>query len=275
LKNLFSILVLMAATNLFAQEEEKRAWSDSAELSGVFTSGNSESSQWRLANSYNQKGEAFEFLFEVSAVRAENAVITRRAVGTIDDFDVIEDKDNQLTAENYGVRLRYDRDISKKTQWYVSTDWMRDVIAGIDSRANIGAGLANTWRNTETSRLKTSYGLAYVLEETVDEQPGGADDNYPAVALSLDHMQKVTETSTYTQAMAVNFNLDESDDFRVDWKHGFSVSVSGRIAVKLGLHLQYDNAPSFDRLALADGTAVYYELDELDTIFTTSLVIDF
>jgi putative salt-induced outer membrane protein YdiY len=265
---------MLPATALIAQEEE-RAWQDTAELAGVFTSGNSESSQWRLANVYTRKGVASTFLFEVSAVRAENAVISRRAIGTVDNYVITEDKDNRLTAENYGVRLRYDHDITEQTQWYISTDWMRDVIAGIDSRANLGAGLANTWRDTETSRLKTGYGLAYVIEDSVGEQPGGASDNYPAVALSLDHMQKVTGTSTYTQAMAVNFNLDESDDYRVDWKHGFSVSVSGRISVKLGLHFQYDNAPSFESLSLDDGTAVFFELDELDTIFTTSLSIDF
>jgi hypothetical protein len=53
------------------------------------------------------------------------------------------------------------------------------------------------------------------------------------------------------------------------------------LALKAGLQLLYDNAPALEELKLLDlggvdtGTTVPSELDELDTILTVSLVVDF
>jgi hypothetical protein len=59
------------------------------------------------------------------------------------------------------------------------------------------------------------------------------------------------------------------------------VVLNKRLALKVSLQFLYDNQPSFEELPLFDtagvdtGTAVLAELDELDTVFTSSLVMSF
>ncbi|MDJ0838094.1 MAG: DUF481 domain-containing protein [Acidobacteriota bacterium] len=235
-----------------AQAGEKGAWSDKAELSGVFTSGNSESSNLGFSNELGWQGGPATFDFDVSAVRAES-----------DDPDTGE---SNLTAENYSLGLLYNRKFNKRTSWYAGLDWKQDEFAGVKSRTGLSAGLGHDWIDTETRKFKTSYGVKQVSQEDVFE-PVDYDGEFLALNLRVEHFQTVTKTSNYEQTFVADINGEDSEDFRVDWKHGFSVTVSERVAIKLGLKLIYDNLPPF-----ADDIR---RKDELDTILTTSLVINF
>ncbi len=268
----FLWVVLLVSGCALAQDKPK-AWSNQIDLGGVWTSGNSESSNLSLKEAYTWKSDRADFNLNLAAVRADNARITRFAIGTPDDYDVIEDRTRQLSAENYSFGMRYGQKISARTSWFVSTDWARDEIAGLKNRYGLAAGLANVLADGERHKLKTSYGAKWVDEQNVFE-PAGFDGSYPALALVLDQWLKVTKTSEYSQRLAIDANTDESKDWRANWNHGFSVSVNGAIAIKLGLTLQYDNQPAFVAVPLQGSTEVIaLELDELDTIFTTALVI--
>lgn len=269
------ILMALLAGSVWAQEETKKPWTNQIDLAGVFTSGNSESSHLSFKDIYTYTSGASTFKLNLGAVRAENARFTRRAVGSTDAFTVEEDKENQLSAENYAVGLGYNRKFGERTSWFVSADWQKDEIAGIKSRLGVAAGIATDWIATDRHKLTTSYGAKWIQQEEVVEPPG-YDDSYPAVTLKLDQSFKATKTATYTQGLTIDFNTDETDDYLADWQHGFAVNVSTRIALKLGLQFKYDNQPAFESIPLV-GTdqSVFAELDELDTIFTSSIVINF
>ena len=238
--------------SLFLIAGEKDGWSDKAELSGVFTSGNSESSTLGLSNKLGWKGGPSTFDFDISVVRAES--------------EDAETGVSEITAENYVLFLRYSQKFSERTDWYVGGDWRKDEIAGIKSRSGFGAGIGNTWVDADTRKFKTSYGLKMVQQEDVFE-PMNFDDSHVALNLRMEHFQTVTKTANYEQTLAVDINGEETDEYTANWEHGFSVSVSKRIALKVGLKLLYDNEPSFKSPGV--------QLDDLDTIFTTSLVVNF
>ncbi len=265
-------VVLLVSSCLLAEDKPK-AWSNQIDLGGVWTSGNSEASNLSLKEAFTWKNDHSDFGLNLAAVRAENARISRSAIGTPDDYDVVEDRNNELSAENYAFGMRYGRKISARTSWFVSTDWARDEIAGIENRYGLALGLANVIADSDHHKLKTSYGAKWVDEQNIFE-PAGFDGSYPAVALVLDEWVKVTKSSEYSQRLAIDVNTDESQDWRANWNHGFGVAVNGSIAIKLSLTLQYDNQPAFVAVPLVGTTQVIaYELDELDTIFTTALVI--
>ena len=73
-------------------------------------------------------------------------------------------------------------------------------------------------------------------------------------------------------------NLDETSDFRADMINALSVAMSGRMSLKVSLRLLFDNEPAIELLdasAFKPGGVIPVELEELDSIFTVSLVVDF
>ena len=78
----------------------------------------------------------------------------------------------------------------------------------------------------------------------------------------------------------VDYGLNESDNWRADMINSLTVAMSKTLALKVGLTWIYQNEPAFTQVTLVgpgvpDGTTVPVQVDELDTIFTTSLVVSF
>jgi hypothetical protein len=77
--------------------------------------------------------------------------------------------------------------------------------------------------------------------------------------------------------LVLDDNLDETSDWRADMANGLAVAMSDNLALKVGLQLLYDNEPAIELIpnTPAPPAEVPFELDEMDTILTTSLVVDF
>jgi hypothetical protein len=96
---------------------------------------------------------------------------------------------------------------------------------------------------------------------------------------------KFGETTTYWNETILDENLDETSDYRVNMINSVAVTMSDRLALKVSLQWLYDNEPAFEDVPVFDmdpsipGAVllgqVPRQLDELDTIFTTSLVVNF
>ena len=76
-----------------------------------------------------------------------------------------------------------------------------------------------------------------------------------------------------------DWNLDNTDDIRVNWYNALPISISSKLELKPALRLLWRNDPSLTEVPLFDGggtdtgTTVLAPLDELDTIFTLALVL--
>ena len=265
-----------------AEEEKKLGWSDAAELSYVMTSGNAEASTLGLKNTLTYEAEESTFTLKAAAVRAEASTFLRRAVGTPTDFVLIEQETSDLTAENYMLAGRYERDITERFFWYAGAGWDRNRFSGIDSRTVVEGGLGNTWIDREDLTFKTSYAGTWTKQEDVVELPD-ADDSFLGLRLSWEYEHLFGEATTYTNDLVFDENLDETSDWRADMVNSVTVSMTKRLALKASLQWLYENEPAFAAAPLFDPLdptgppigVVPFELDELDTIFTTSLVINF
>ena len=265
-----------------AADEPKLGWSDKAELSYVMTSGNSESSTLGLKNELKRTWADALFTLRAGAVRAEATTFSRTAVGTTSDFFVVEDKDKELTAENYLLAGRYDRKITDTFFWYAGLGWDRNRFAGIQNRYIAEGGVGNIWVDTDTVKFKTSYALTYTDQEDVVEAPD-SDDGFLGLRLGWDYLHKFGAATTYTNLLTVDDNLDETSDWRADMTNSVAVAMNERLALKASLQWLYDNVPSLTNVSLFDVPgpggvqtgSVLVELDEFDTVFTTSLVINF
>jgi len=276
-----AISVLLACTDARAQAaaEKELGWKFSASLGWVWIGGNSESNSFAFGAEARHKWEKSELLLKAGGTQTESTLKTRWAVGTTDDFVISEDSRTEKTAELYFARGRYDYSLSKYFFVFGGADWLRNRFAGIESRELVALGAGNTWLDKSEIRFKTDYGMTYTFESEVVENPFVKTD-FPGVRFGYDFWWKLTGTTEFSSLFIADWNLDNTDDVRIDCKNELPVSVSDHLKLKPGLQLLWRNDPAltqadlFDSGGTATGGTVLVPLDKLDAIFTVSLVFE-
>src|SRR5690606_5911077 len=232
-----------------AESPQEPAWTAAAELTGVWTAGNEESSTFGLNGTAQYRWPKSSLKLEGGGNRTDTIRITRQAVSTADAFDVVVDKDRQRTAESYYARTRYDRELGADLYAFGAVDWIRNTFAGISSRTVGAAGAGGLWVNSERTKIKTDAGLTYTIQEDVVENPD-VSSNFAGVRAGLDLWQFVSSTAEFTSVVVADLNLDETDDIRIDWTSSLPVAISSRLALKPSLRMLWRNRPSLAELSL-------------------------
>lgn len=264
-----------------AQDDgEEPGWYWDAELTLVLTAGNSSSSTVGAAAGVRRLWEATEFRLRAGGLRSESGTVSRTAVGTPADFEVVEDTDLELTAESYFVRTRVNRDVSERFFVYGGAGWERNTFAGFDARFSLVGGAGNTWIEREEMRLLTDYGLTYTIQEDVIDDPDTAD-SFAGLRVSAEFFRRLTGTTGFLSELTLDENLNETEDLRADFTNSVHIEISEVLALRTSLQLLYDNLPSLTTVALEQpagtptGETVDVPLDELDTRLSIALVASF
>ena len=190
-------------------------------------------------------------------------------------YQIIEDRQTVLTAENYRSRMSYRRDLAKDIFWYGRLEWRRNQFAGLDNRTTLSGGLGNTWLNFEAVVFSTGYGLEYTLEDPVYESVV-EDRFYAAFSLEYKLNWKTTKTTTFEQELDLVVNAERSEDFNNYLDSGLRVAINDHFALKMGFVIRYANDPERVRVPVRDSSeTVAFQLEEIDTTVTSSLVITF
>lgn len=268
-----ALVAFVGLAPVHAEEKAAKGWSDTAEFSFVATEGNSESTSLGFKNVLVREWDRSSLTFRAGGIRVESTG-PREAVN-----GVVRDGPSETTADNYYANGRYDRKITRRLFWFAGAGWDRNRPAGIENRYVVEAGVGNVWFDRDTLKFKTNYGITYTDQEDVVPTPG-VDETFLGARFAWSYLNKLTETTTYTNVFAVDENLDETSDWRADMTNGLAVAMSERLALKVGLQLLYDNEPALELVPNSDGAGnplppVPFVLDELDTILTVSLVVDF
>lgn len=253
-------------------------WAATAELSLVATRGNSEALSFGFRSQAIRAWENALLTLEAGALRAEESNTDRRAIGpTPDDVVIRETSDSRPTAESYFARGQYDRIVSGRLFWFGGAGWERDRFAGIDARWSVALGAGNVWADREGFRSRTRYGLTYTSEETTS----GGEDDFAGVRLGWDLSRKLTETTTFSNTLTIDENLDDTEDYRAEELAAIAVKINERLALKVSGHLKYDHRPALVSVPreLPDGApagdSVLVPLDELDSVLSAALVLTF
>ena len=282
--SLFVLLLtlLLAAAPALAQDDEgpEPGWYDTAELTFVTTGGNSESETFGFKNSLQRVFDNALFSLNAGGISVDTTVITRFATRSGDNVTFGEDKVSELTAENYYLNGRYDRDITDKFFWYTGLGWERNEFAGFTDRIVGVVGVGNYWWKADNGHFRTDYGLTYTSQDDVVENLA-IDDSFLGVRLSYDYLNQLTDTTEFASILIIDQNLDESDDLRANFTNSIAVSMTERLALKASLQLLYDDLPALVAVDVvnaageATGETLLGELDDLDSLFTVALVINF
>jgi putative salt-induced outer membrane protein YdiY len=272
----FATLLSLSAGTVRAQEEEAQRWAFTAEISGVWTAGNSTSNTLGLAGTLAREWEKSALKFEGGAVRTESGTTTRTAVGTADDFTLVSETQREKTAENYYLRGKYDYKISERFFLLGGVDWYRNTFAGIDSRLLLALGAGNSWLDKERVRLSTDYAATYSFQDDVVKNPFVKAD-FPGVRLSYDLWWRLTSSTELESRLTGDFNLETTDDIRLDFTNALPISISSKLAFKPALQLLWRKDPALTEVDLETPTGepgtVRVPLEKLDSFFTVALVV--
>lgn len=262
-----------------AQDPPELGWSDQAELSLVAVGGNAESSSLALRNILTRTWSDALFKLEAGALRAETTSFDRRGRLLPDgSVEVIDNKNSELTAENYFLRGRYDANFRPTVFWFTGAGWERNEFAGIANRYGVIGGIGRTWSATDTFKLKTDAGLTFTHEEAVD---GLFEDEFLGFRLGYDLSRVLTPTTTWTSVLLIDGNFDQTSDYRGDWTNAIAVAMTDRLSLKATLQLLYDHEPGFVRVpvdlppGVTNPRFFIAQLDELDSLFAAALVVNF
>lgn len=271
-----AVLSLSAGTAQ-AQEEEAQRWTFTAEISGVWTAGNSTSNTLGLAGTLAREWDRSVIKFEGGAVRTESGTTTRTAVGTADDFTLVSETERVKTAENYYLRGKYDYKISERFFVLGGADWYRNTFAGIDSRLLLALGAGNIWLDKERLRLSTDYAATYSFQDDVVKNPFVKAD-FPGVRLAYELWWRLTSSTEFQSKLTSDFNLETTDDIRLDFTNSLPISISSKLAFKPALQLLWRNDPALTEVDLETAAGepagtVRVPLDKLDSFFTVALVV--
>jgi len=268
------------ATPSQAQDADKElGWFLTAEFALVAASGNSESNTFGLTTALLRVWARSEARFEGGGLRTESTLKTRTAIGTgQDDFTVVEEERTEKTAENYYLRGRYDYDVSQRFFVFGGVDWLRNVFAGIDSRFLLAGGAGNTWVRTEKVKFKTDYSATYTFETEVVENPF-VKTNFPGARLAYNFLWKISESTNFSSVLKLDWNLDNTEDVRIDMTTSLPIQISSKLAMKPSHQLLWRNDPALTEVALfpspgspSSGT-VLAPLEKTDSFWKLALVV--
>ena len=276
---IFTCLPILAAEG--DEEEEAKVWTDKADFSLVVTDGNSNSQTLGFNNTLNGKWARSTFGLRVEAIRAESSD-SRIAVGDTNDFVVVE-PEPRVSAERYFLGTQYGHSITGNLNWNGTATWERNQPSGIQNRYSVAAGLGNVWHDRNDLKFSTEYSVTYTdQEDVVDDST--TEDRFPGLRVFIKYEPKLGQNATYRLSVIMDEDLDDTSNFRVNMVNSITAAMGGRYALKASLQFLFDNRPALEDISLfappfsrgdTPIDTVTNELDKLDTIFTTSLVIDF
>ena len=231
------------------EEEPEVRWSYNAELSLLFTSGNSTVRTFGLGGGARREWGGGELSLSAGGLRTESGTTRRIAVGTPDHFTVTSDADPEPTAENYFARGEFERSFSDHVHLATGAAWERNTFAGYDSKLSLVGGIGNMWIDTETTRLKSDYGVTFTMQDDVVDDPDRSS-SFGGIRVSTNFRRQLTETANLESTLTLDENLTDTADLRADLANALAVDINSSLAVKTGLRLVWDNAPALTRAPL-------------------------
>lgn len=245
-----------------------------ADLSYVLTSGNSNATSLGFKGDVTRRWTKHSIGFAAGGLRASSSPDARYAIGTPGDFEIVV-PEVELTAEHYYGRGRYDYKLSDRLYFTTGAGWERNRFAGIDNRWLVDAGVGYIFVNNERTSFRGAAGGTLTSEDyTVAD---GRDGSFVGARAGSDFSQKLFDNATLTHTLIADFNLQETEDVRLDSQLGLHVAMSSRLGLKVNWRLLWDNQPALAEFPLFvggvdTGTTVLAPYKKTDQGFSVSLV---
>lgn len=271
-------LILLIGPSSLSAQDGGIDWSNTTELTYLMNGGNSVSSTLGFQNTLRRTSERGELRIDLRTVQTDATRTSRRAQGSPDNFQIIEDEETVRTAERYSAQARYDRTLTERVFGYGSAGWERNRFAGFTSRTVFSTGAGTQWSEENVYDLKIAAGLTYTVQDDVTPNPD-TERGFAGLRATLDYARQLTESTEIALTWVTDANAQEPGKVRADLQQSVSASLSDRFALKTSLQLLLDNEPPLERLPLTDssgeptGETVLSPLGKVDHVISIALVV--
>ncbi|MCR4409141.1 MAG: DUF481 domain-containing protein [Candidatus Saccharicenans sp.] len=253
-------------------------WKKTLELSYVVTGGNTLSSSFSFgANLTRSPNEKDTYTMKTFLLRSHSTTISRRAVGTEENFTVEEERTRRLSAENYLLSGQYDHRVSGRLTTNLALVWDRNKFSGVLSRALWTAGAGLVMADSARTKMRTQAGLSFTIRK-YSQQPV---NTFLGFRYSLSWEQKLFDNASFATAFIFDDNLAHLSDWRYEWNFNVAAPLNKKLSLKTGVRILRNNRPPdlsvplFTTEGTETGTTVLIPRGKVDTFFTTSLVLNF
>lgn len=268
-----SMTLFGAVSGAALAAEAERPWTDTADLSLILTTGNTQTKNIAASNKFVYKWSKAEVVLFAGVLRAENTQRTvANAGGTLQTSE-----STATTAESYVLDGKYRRDIKEALFWFVGAGWNRNRPTGIDKHLSGGGGLGYRFFKTERNSLVGELGLDY----TSEDYTSGTNASFAGARGFVGYERFISKTSKFNSDLEVLENLDDTSDLRAKWVNAVTASLSSQLALKVSHAINYDRQPVTQTLfdpTDPTGTVIEpidFAFDKTDTVLAASLVINF
>ncbi len=268
---------MLAIAPPLAAQDAPLGWDNATEFSYVATAGNASSNTLGLKSTLTSSNSGGTFKLEVGGIRASSNFTTRTAVGTSDDFVVNKETRTEQSAANYFARSRYDRTLGGGFA-FGGGGWERNTFAGVNNRFSVVAGMGKSWVESGTGLFKTDLGATYTIQKDVEPDPLKSE-GFVGLRATIEGARALTATTDLESTLVVDENLQNTENFRLDWIASIAVALTEGLAFKTSYQMLFDNAPALSGIPLLDGNGVptgdqvQIPSQKVDSFVTLSLVI--
>jgi putative salt-induced outer membrane protein len=162
--------------------------------------------------------------------------------------------------------VRHDWYLSARLFSFGSLDAERDTVAELDRRLAVGAGLGLKLADHDELRASVFGGLTHTGDRySVPRLVDGATItrlDRPTALLGEESSHKLTGSTSASQRLVLNGDLDERGAWRAQWDANLAVAMTESISLTVGLNVRYDSAPPAG-------------LKPTDTLLTTGIAMKF
>lgn len=220
--------------------EEKKKWSDQAELSFVNTGGNT----------------------DVTSLAGKNLLkhaFSEDVVGSWEIAALYGKTEGVKTAERYATEFRLDYTYTEQIYLAGIGGWFKDEFAGIESSYYLGPAIGYKYLTGPQHFLAGEVGLYYVTEDYINN----TNSDYPQGRLFGLYEYAFTEKNKFSQSLEFLYDFEDSDNYRINSETALISALSGYFSLKASYVIRYNNEP------------VPSTLDDTDTILAVALVANF
>ncbi|MGQ9801687.1 MAG: DUF481 domain-containing protein [Candidatus Saccharicenans sp.] len=253
-------------------------WKKTLELSYVVTDGNTLSSSFSFGSTLTRSpNEKDTYTLKTFLLRSHSTTITRRAVGTEENFTIEEERTRQLSAENYLLSGQYDRRVSGRLTTNLAFVWDRNKFSGVLSRALWTAGAGLVVADSARTKMRTQAGLSLTVRK-YSQKPV---NTFLGFRYALTWEQKLFDNASFATAFIFDDNLARISDWRYEWNFNVAAPLNKKLALKTGVRILRNNRPPDLNVPLLTpdgsetGLTVLIPRSKVDTFFTSSLVLNF
>jgi Protein of unknown function, DUF481 len=235
-------------------DDNPLGWTAKAALSYVGSGGNSAATSLGVKFGASYNWTRTYFTLSGGGVRADSTTIGRFAVGPSEtDFTTVTSEDKQKTAENYFLDATLDRNLTKRLYWQAGGGFLRNTFAGVDGRLAARAGVGYLFTEPGGKGLQLKGALLATLTHQSEVVPDpSTNDTFMGLRAIADLTAPFGPgaKNTFASRLAVDENIQATDDLRGQWWNSLSVSMTERLGLQVSLGLVYDNLPALSLVNL-------------------------